>query len=158
MNEKLLVLQATLDKDQAEIARLFGEVSRYEGGTLSEKDKAIVLGYLLHNLYSAFENTFKTIANTFENQIRDASQWHAELLQRMAMDIPGLRPRFVPQEILDPLDELRRFRHVFRSAYMIQLDLKRVALVLEKAHELEQNYLDIFERFRFFLKKIGEGK
>lgn len=156
MNEKLLLLKASLDKDEIEIARQYAEIARHEQSPLAEEDKAIVLGYYLHNLYLAFENVFKQIARTFENDLRDPSQWHAELLQRMTLDVPGLRPRFVSEEVLGPLDELRRFRHVFRTAYTTRLDLKRLTLVLEEAHKLESIYPRDFARFREFLAEALE--
>lgn len=151
MNEKLLLLRAGLGKDEIEIARHYAEIKRHEQSSLAEEDKAIVLGYYLHNLYLAFENAFKQIARVFENDIRSPSEWHAELLQRMTLDVPGLRPRFVGEEAVGPLDELRRFRHMFRTAYTSRLDMKRMALALERAHELESLYPKDFARFREFL-------
>jgi hypothetical protein len=151
MNEKLLLLKASLDNGEKEIVLIYTALVQREQNSLVGQDKAILLGYYLHNLYTAFENAFKTIASTFENEIRDASQWHAELLRRMTLDIPGLRPRFVSPEAYDLLDELRRFRHVFRSAYTMTLDLERLAVVLKKAHELERIYPQDFKHFGDFL-------
>ncbi len=45
--------------------------------------KAIVTAYYLHNLYSAFKNIFRLVAETFENHIPDTSRWHSLLLERM---------------------------------------------------------------------------
>lgn len=36
-----------------------------------------------HNLYCAFEDLFKIVAETFENHIQDKSKYHQELLKRM---------------------------------------------------------------------------
>lgn len=92
MNEKLLLLKASLDNDEKEIALIYTTLVQREQNSLVDQDKAILLGYYLHNLYIAFENAFKTIASTFENEVRDSLQWHAELLRQMTLDIPGLRP------------------------------------------------------------------
>lgn len=158
MNQKLLLLKAILDKDEAEIARLYTAIARHEQRELDSDDKAILLGYHLHNLYAAFENGFKEIARTFENEVRDPSRWHAELLHRMTLDVPGLRPRFVHQEAFEPLDELRRFRHMFRSAYTARLSLDRLSMVLNKVHELEGLYPADFASFRDFLTRAVEGR
>lgn len=40
----------------------------------------------------------------------------------------------------DALDELRRFRHVFRYAYGVDLDVQRLRLVLNKALGLQVIY------------------
>ena len=151
MNEKLLLLKASLDNGENEIALIYTALVQREQNSLVGQDKAILLGYYLHNLYTAFENAFKTIASTFENEVRDPSQWHAELLRRMTLNIPELRPRFISPEAYEPLDELRRFRHVFRSVYTMTLDLERLAVVLKKAHELERIYSQDFNHFRDFL-------
>jgi hypothetical protein len=49
------------------------------------------------------------------------------------------------------LDELRRFRHLFRGAYRLHLDAERLELVYKKARALEQVYQNDIERFMAFL-------
>ena len=72
-----------------------------------------------------------------ESQIGDQAGWHVELLRRMTLDIEGFRPPLISQSAYDALDELRRFRHLFRSAYRIHLDPERLALARAKARLLE---------------------
>ena len=88
MIEKLLFLKASLENDENEIALIYTALAQREQNSLFGPDRAILLGYYLHNLYTAFENAFKTIASTFENEVRDPSQWHAELLRRMNSGCP----------------------------------------------------------------------
>ncbi len=52
--------------------------------------------------------------------------WHVELLSQMQIEIEGLRPRVMPSEIWQPMQELRKFRHFFRNAYVLDLDPERV--------------------------------
>lgn len=87
----------------------------------SLQEKAAI-GYLLHNLYSAFENIFKNIATAFGNMIGEPQTRHATLLRRMTLEIEGVRPKVIGPEDYDALDELRRFRHIFRHAYALELD------------------------------------
>ena len=103
----------------------------------------------------AFEHIFERVAETFENQIGDKSQWHAQLLRRMSLDIPDLRPRLVSDEAYECLDELRRFRHVFRSAYTIKLDAARLKLVIRRARRLRKLFPGELSRFQAFLDQIG---
>jgi hypothetical protein len=72
----------------------------------------------------------------------------------MTQDIDGIRPKLFNSQVYDCLDELRRFRHVFRSAYSIELDPARIALVLKKAQELKQIYKQDLEKFKDFLKSL----
>ncbi len=79
------------------------------------------LGYQLHNLYGAFEQVFEEVARFFENRI-DAAGYHAGLIRRMQLNIPGVRPALLSESAAADLDELRRFRHLFRHAYSADLD------------------------------------
>jgi hypothetical protein len=36
--------------------------------------------------------------------------------------LPGLRPAVIAPELLRELEELKRFRHFFRDAYVLELD------------------------------------
>jgi hypothetical protein len=44
----------------------------------------------------------------------------------MTLQVPGQRPALVPTDVVADLAELRRFRHFFRSAYVLDLDPARV--------------------------------
>ncbi len=95
--------------------------------TQTNKEKTISLGFYLHNLYCAFEDLFVEIARTFENRIEDLSRYHRELLKRMSLEIPMIRPPLLSKKSYRVLDELRKFRHLFRHAYTYDLDSQRVS-------------------------------
>jgi len=105
------------------------------------------LAYQLHNLYSAFEDLFLIVAKHFENTIEDESRYHIELLQRMVIDIEGVRPSLLKRETMNWLDELRAFRHLFRHAYLYEIDKKKLQLVLEVAEKLNKCYKDDIAQF-----------
>jgi len=87
------------------------------------------LGYSLHNIYNALENCFGQISLSFENDVRDRTRWHRELLEKMFLDIKPLRPAVLPEELRSLLADLLGFRHLFRHAYEFKLDqAKTVAL------------------------------
>ena len=153
MNETMRVLKADIAAARQAIERLYAQLSRYEGASASE-EQTIVIAYYLHNLYSAFEDVFQRVAETFENQVSDRTQWHAQLLRRMTLDIEGIRPQLLGSEAFNCLDELRRFRHVFRSAYAVSLDPERLVLVSEKARRLHAVYGDDFDRFVSYLDQL----
>jgi hypothetical protein len=84
------------------------------------------VAYALHNLYSALENCFDQISRTFENHVVDRDQWHRELMLKMFLAIPGIRPAVLPEAVRPLLNELRSFRHLFRHSYDFQLDPVRL--------------------------------
>ena len=66
-------------------------------------------GACLHGLYNAIEAYFLRVAKFFENNIDEAA-WHRDLLDRMRLDVPGIRPALITDRILaERIDELRRF-------------------------------------------------
>ena len=105
------------------------------------------LAYQLHNLYCAFEDLFKIVADYFENTIEDRVKYHSELLRRMSIHIEGIRPSLLTDEAFGLLDGLRGFRHFFRHAYGYEIDPRKVKIVLEDALRLKGLYKDLVANF-----------
>lgn len=153
MNAQIQLLKADITADLEAIAEIY-QALEHCGTALSDEPQRIVVAYYLHNLYCAFESIFQRIAEVFGNHISERAGWHADLLRRMTLDIEGLRPRLLSVQAYDSLDELRRFRHVFRSAYRLHLDADRLALVYRKARQLEQVYQMDIQQFIVFLGEL----
>ena len=153
MNTQIRILKADIAVDLKAIAEIYTAIHRYAPGPTGEEQR-IVVAYYLHNLYCAFESIFQCIAEVFENQVSDQAGWHAELLRRMTLEIEGVRPRLLSDEAHNSLEELRRFRHLFRSAYHLHLDADRLALVHKKALVLERVYQADIEGFLAFLDSL----
>jgi len=123
-----LTLSALIRSALTAIDRIESHVSQFNLNDLSPAELDS-LGYSLHNLYNALENCFEQISLSFENNVRDRTHWHRELLEKMFLDIKPLRPAVLPEQLRALLGELLGFRHLFRHAYEIKLDqAKTVAL------------------------------
>jgi uncharacterized protein YutE (UPF0331/DUF86 family) len=157
MNGKVLLLIQNIRRDMDAIADIYDRLEQYTLTDETEEDVLIVMAYHLHNLYNAFENIFQNVAAVFEHDVADTERWHARLLEHMRLDIMPLRPAVIDDEAYKALDELRRFRHLFRHAYAIDLDPQRLALVLRKALELKTVYRDQLEAFVAFLQALSES-
>lgn len=153
MSERLKTLKSDLLADWESVRRIYSALHG-TAGELNDPKEAIVAGYYLHNLYNAFETMFRRIAETFENDIPDPGRWHTLLLERMGREIEGLRPPLLSEESLRLLDELRRFRHVFRTLYRFDLDPIRVAQVRAIAFRLEPLIEADFARFMEFINAL----
>lgn len=154
MNDKILILINSIRRDMEAIAAIYADLERHPLKEETDDDTLIVIGYHLHNLYNAFENIFQNIAAVFENSVDPVAQWHTQLLERMRLDVMPLRPAVIDDEAYDALDELRRFRHVFRHAYVAKLDQARLQLALNKALTLKKVYVRQLERFISFLQDL----
>jgi len=153
MNEKFLVLERNIQSDLETIGRLYGLLGSPELTESEPQESLIVAAYRIHSLYTAFENIFRNIAKAFENHL-DESSWHRDLLQRMRLDLTPLRPAVIDAEAFEKLDEMRRFRHVFRTSYGLELDPLRLSVALRKTLELKPLYQAQIERFLEFLHGI----
>lgn len=71
----------------------------------------------LEGFYTAVEDLFTRIARTVDQDMPAGEQWHRELLERMALDVPAVRPAVIGSTLAATLDEYRRFRHRARHVY-----------------------------------------
>ena len=143
--ERLSLLSATIRAQSEEIERIFDKIEdrrRGEGEATLES-----LAYQLHNLYCAFEDLLKLVADSFENHIEASAHYHRTLLWRMKIPIEGVRPALLSETSHKLLDSLRAFRHVFRHAYSYELDPKKLALVVEDALKLKGLYQGEIDHF-----------
>jgi hypothetical protein len=126
LSRLLVELNADLDALAArhrDGAALVVELER--DSKLPERD-VVVLAVHLHGYYTALETLLERIARLLDQEVPSGPTWHVELVQQMRVDVAGVRPAVVPAEIVTDLHHLRRFRHFFRNAYLLQLDPVRV--------------------------------
>ncbi|HEV2852704.1 MAG TPA: hypothetical protein VHC97_07865 [Thermoanaerobaculia bacterium] len=153
MNEKFLVLERNIQNDLEAIDGIYEALGAPDHDESEPQESLIVVAYRLHSLYTAFENIFRNISASFENHLEQAG-WHRQLLQTMRLDLSPLRPAVIDAEAYDRLDEMLRFRHVFRTMYGLNLDPVRLGVVLRKALELKPLYRPQIERFLEFLRQM----
>lgn len=151
MEKRVKIFVAELESQWKEIFKLHSTIQeklKRLKSHLDDEDLTNSLAYKLHNLYSAYEDLFKLVARFFENQIAGISGYHSELLNRMKLQIEGVRPKLLADESFMLLNELRGFRHVFRHAYSYKLDAERVIKLSEKAESLIAPFGRDFEKFK----------
>jgi uncharacterized protein YutE (UPF0331/DUF86 family) len=138
--ERLAVLETDMRRQQKKIETVYREIVQRKKGYTKDRVVLESLAFQLHNLYCAFEDLFRIVANHFENHITEPTAWHKELLDRMQTDIQGVRPSLISEAAYEFLDELRGFRHVFRHAYGIKLEPAKIKIVLQKTIALQKIY------------------
>jgi hypothetical protein len=80
----------------------------------------------LHGWYTALETALERIGRLLDQSVPEGEAWHADLIAQMQLEVPGVRPAVIPKNVESGLRELRRFRHFFRNAYVLDLDPVRV--------------------------------
>lgn len=129
----LATLHAVIMNDLAVIARIDDTLRSIQPGLAvhaPEMRDVTTAAYLLHNLYNALENSFEQVSRTCENHVTDASQWHRELLDKMFLPIPDVRPAVLSGELRPWMHELRGFRQLFRHSYDLESDATRVGALV----------------------------
>lgn len=148
-SEILSIMDRIINLEHKLLSKLEKDLKR----KMISEGEIITLSYYLSGIYSFYEDIFVKIANVFENTISDKTMWHSELLNRMALNIEDVRPRVIADENLEILNELRRFRHVFRYSYAFELRW-------EKVKELSLNWRRDSKRIQddihFFIKFLDE--
>ncbi len=155
MDEKIIFLIQTIRRGIEDIEAIYRQLDSHPLEADAAEDTLIVIAYHLHNLYNAFENIFQNIAAVFENSLDDVDKWHAQLLERMQLDVLPLRPAVIDRAAYEALEELRRFRHVFRHAYTMRLDPRRLEIVMRQALTLKTLYAAQLEQFIGFLQSLA---
>ncbi len=87
----------------------------------------VTVAYAIHNFYNAVEHYFQQIGQFTRGHLQNRA-WHGDLVDRMALEIPGVRPALLCTEELESFHELRSFRRAFRSVFDRHLDIRRVAI------------------------------
>ncbi|MCA9967939.1 MAG: hypothetical protein KC423_27025, partial [Anaerolineales bacterium] len=74
------------------------------------------IAFQLHNFYTTAEHLMQITSQVFENP---GAGWPGKLIDRMTLEIAGVRPALLREETAVYLHKLRSFRHFFRHAYTV---------------------------------------
>jgi hypothetical protein len=160
---QLATLSAMITRDLEAIERLDRELTPLKAGLKRKlpdfRDLAAV-AYILHNVYGYLENIFEQVSKAFENHITDQAQWHRELLTKMFLEIPTIRPPLLPPELRSFLNDLRGFRHIFRHAYEFELDAEKLSLLVRDWDASRATLISALSTFRAvcFKKPLQRGR
>jgi hypothetical protein len=127
--------------------------SRIEKSGTDDEYQFAALGYTLHNLYTSFESLFFRVAKFFENNL-EQSEWHTSLLERMTLDISGVRPALVDIDFSNRIGELMRFRHLFRNLYKTPLIPQKVLFANQYAEGIVEDFTPFYQKFDRFLQDL----
>ncbi len=154
---QILVLISEVEKAQSVLRRLDGFYSDYLRRTDDAKsrlpEQAIVISDVMANVYTCLETVFLRISRCFENSLTQ-DRWHQDLLQKMTLDIPGIRPRVVGDPTAALLAELLKFRHFKRYYFELEYDWDRIELVQKKYAQLKPLIQADLQQFLGFLREL----
>ena len=123
-------LQASVAAERDAMGRLCARITAREptlaAGQASEGAEAVI-AVSLHHYYTAVETLLTRIAREVDEDVPHGGSAHKRLLDQLSVEIPGVRPKVLSTQSYAELDALRRFRHFFRHAYVVDLDSVQLA-------------------------------
>ncbi len=102
----------------------------------------------IHGFYSGLEKIFEKVAAAVDGSVPQGVNWHQELLNQMALEIPDIRPAVLSEKTRDRLDPFRGFRHVVRNVYTYYLSP-------EKMRPLAKGIRPVFKQVEKELRAFG---
>ncbi|MDO8540116.1 MAG: hypothetical protein Q7S40_06695 [Opitutaceae bacterium] len=109
--------------------------------------------YELARFYTVIEKSFERVCLAFENHFDKRQDYHERLLQRMVLDLPGIRPAFLPPAELTALRDLKGFRHIVRHAYDLTLRPNRLSELAADAERISAAFPQWTATFAAAVKK-----
>ena len=157
MNEEIRDLNALIRDHENRLKRIALSVDSAMDDEIKQLGKtptaALIIAGLLENYYTCLETIFVRISQFFENSL-DPARWHTDLLQKMTLEIEGVRIRAVSQESFSALFEMLKFRHFKRYYFDLEYDWDRLDFLVVKLRKVHPIVIQDLDRFAEFLRAI----
>jgi len=120
----------------------------------SKKYDLVLLADIITDYYTCLETGFVRISKFFENNL-DQDRWHKHLLEKMILEIPGIRNAVLQEETYYLLDDFLRFRHFKRYYYGYNHDKDRMEYLEKKFLQSIPMVKKDIQDFLLFLEELG---
>lgn len=142
-------IRSELLSELENISRLMDEYSNFLKKYSAKIDiySLRVKASFMADFYMGVEKVFRTIVEELNGGAPRGEGWHKRLLHAMTMEIKGIRPAVISNELYKDLLKFLGFRHVVRQAYGFQLDEK-------KLKELEKIFVKTWKKFSLEVRKF----
>jgi hypothetical protein len=111
----------------------------------------------LHHAYGAIEAALSRAARVLEGSVPEGPDSHRALPDAMALEVESVRPAVLSVASLTFLHRLLGFRHFFRHAYSVALDVERIESLRRDALTLRAPLADDLSRFDAFLRELADS-
>ncbi len=144
-------LIAELERARERVEGIYSKLGQARDTTLprigrTDDSAQIVAGYL---------ETFVRVSGYFENDLPQG-RWHATLLEKMNLEIEGIRTKVAGDRNLVRLRELLRFRHFRRYYVEMEYDWARIDFLLATLDEAHPAVLSDLGAFGAFLREVRD--
>jgi hypothetical protein len=160
MNEimPVVVLLSEIEKGLAVLQRIDDFYRRFldkhKGDQLHSTENAVVIADTLANYYTCLETVLLRISQYFENTLA-REKWHQDLLDKMTLELQGVRERVISEPTARLLGELLRFRHFKRYYFEFDYDWDRLEYIQKKYEQLQPLLKADLALFVAFLRRLA---
>ncbi len=155
---EVLTLIAEIRKSREVLDRITKYYDSHFGASSARPEtteNAIVLAEVINNYYTCAETIFLRISQHFENSLT-AENWHKDLLRKMTLTIPDIRPRVVDERTYVDLEELLRFRHFHRYYLEFNYDWERLRTVESRFRSVREPLDDALDEYERYLLEVSK--
>ena len=154
---KLLTLKSEITKGISVLGKINNYYNNYMDNEFDpdskRTDHAIVISDLICNYYTCLETIFLRISQFFENSLLK-EKWHQDLLEKMTLQIDGVRSAVITNETYNILLELLKFRHFKRYYFDFNYDWDKLDFIQKKFNHGVTNVKKDLNEFLIFLEHI----
>lgn len=160
MQKNKLILKAEIIEELNNITDVYTEI--YNTKNLFETQEPSLLQLVglsgfLQSFYNGIERILKRISREIDDHIPEGMTYHTDLLNQMILDIKGVRPPVLSQDVYKKLKLLLNFRHRFRHAYHWELQWMKVNELLNETDNVMKGFKEDMDRFMAFIDKLAEN-
>jgi len=150
-------LDARIEKTKTLLDRIVCEYDAFLRDDLPilgrKNASAIVVAELMVDYYTCLETCFLRISQFFENHLSN-NRWHADLLEKMTLQIEGIRDAVISDESAAALMELMKFRHFRRYYFEMEHDWDKLDYLQKIFARLRVRIPDELTVFQVFIRNL----
>ena len=148
INHEILSLEALL----RELETLKPRLAQKEISNLDLR----AAGSILHDFYNGVENIFRRVAQELNGGLPAGEDWHKQLLTDMSLDVKGVRPPLVSEDLKLKLQKYLGFRHIFRNVYGFHLEQEQIKAMVKEFPRILSWLRREIAAFQEYLDKLSQ--
>jgi len=148
INQEILSLEALL----RELETLKPRLAQKEISNLDLR----AAGSILHDFYNGVENIFRRVAQELNGGLPAGEDWHKQLLTDMSLDVKGVRPPLVSEDLKLKLQKYLGFRHIFRDVYGFHLEQEQIKVMVKEFPRILSWLRREIAAFQEYLDKLSQ--
>jgi hypothetical protein len=154
---KILILKSELNKGISVLKKIYDYYDNYMTTEYEPQarrmDQAIVISDLICSYYTCLETILLRISQFFENTL-SKEKWHQDLLQKMTLQIDGIRNAVILDETYNILVELLKFRNFKRYYFELEYDWDKLDFIQKKFKQADEKVKKDLAEFLIFLENL----